>query len=734
MERGNTMHEKMTGWLLLPLLGLLMGAGYMPRQQAAPDEAQVAVESTVWVDVLANDTHLGEGLELVRVNAGTLGSTSIQDGQVRYVAGAQPGVDRFGYMVRMANGRTAIGVVDVEVTPPPRRLFIHSEWAYPESWGGWVPVSTTVWLGGQAFEAEFQTPTDFIAEVFVPESAMHEVVVLEVLGEGPQGQRTRFRAVQRSAAVLFEEASQGEYLEVEYYPALRVTPYTTAVAAMLQDLNGGDLLMDDAHLRALSPLVDTELMVDHAALFHAVNYQWLPMDGQGGDSYDLIASRTRVQDHLATLAPDALVNPRFHLHGFTHQFLSVWTEDKDYLMVKPSAQGTVNHGRVTGMRLKPDEVWDGAAGDTLLDTGWTADPDVWLSSHDNALIMFTVERAYDAQRFSYACNGGVVEAVRLTERVPERLHRYAITPDFEHFEYVSYHGYSYVPVSGGVVPCQDTLSTGRWVWQRSHGYRPGGRIATPAPAALGRVATTLVNPAPIPDQFPSQFTAGVVDFATGSVDVPGYAAQGVVGVDEAGYITLAVDALPGTPRAGRFEYRFEPIREDGHGGQEWSMTARLQDSADNHFRMMATPLVRLQGGLVLGAGMLDGAWTSGFDVSEEGMALRRVGPFRLHFDAADWTGHSTFAGQPDAPFSWSVEGNVMRASTFVLATAPHELIANCPMGISDCREVRRRVWQPVRTATLADGRQRLYVVEEVWQESGTQLQRVSRRMNFYDAD
>lgn len=720
--------------LLLPSLALLMGAGNLPRQLAAADSAQVAVETTVLIDVLANDGHLGEGLELVRVNAGTLGTTSIEDGQVRYAAAGQVGADRFGYMVRMANGRTAIGVVDVEVTPPPRRLFIQSRWAYPESWGGWEPVSATAWLGGQAIEAEFQTPTDFIAEVFVSESAMDDVVVLEVLGEGPDGQRTRFRSVQRSAAVLFEAAFQGEYLEVDYYPALRVTPYTTAVAAVLQDLNGGDLVMDDARLRALSPLVDTELMVDHAALFHAVNYQWLPMDGLDGDSYDLIASRTRVQDHLATLAPDALVNPRFHLHGFTHQFLSVWNEDKDYLMVKPSAEGTVNHGRVTGMRLKPDEVWSGEAGDTLLDTGWTAGPEVWLYSQDNALVMFTAERSYEAQRFAYFCDGGVAEAVRLTERIPERLHRYAIAPDFEHFEYVSYHGYSYVPVAGSEVPCQDTLSTGRWVWQRSHGYRPGGRIATPVPAALGRVATTLVNPAPIPDQFPSQFTAGVVDFATGAVDVPGYAAQGVVGVDEAGHITLAVDALPGTPRAGRFDYRFEPIREDGYGAQEWAMTARLTDSADNHFRMLATPLVPLQGGLMLDAGMLDGAWTSGFDVSEEGMALRRAGPFRLHFDGAGMSGDSTFAGQPEAPFSWSVEGNRMRASTYALASAPHELLANCPMGISDCREVRRRVWHPLRTATLADGRRRLYVVEEVWQDSGTQLQLLSRRMNFYDAD
>lgn len=729
------MRRDIAGWLLLPLLVVLMGAGNMPRQAATPDQAEVAIGSSVLIDVLANDGHLGEGLELVRVNAGRLGTTAVENGQVRYSAGSQTGVERFGYMVRMANGRTALGIIDVEVTPPPRRLFIHSRWGYPEAWGGdWEPIAARVWLGDRPFEAEWQTPVDLTAEVFVPVSAMDDMVMLEVLGEGPDGQRTRFRSMQRSAAVLFEQAHLGEYLEVDYYPALRVTPYTTAVAAVLQDLNGGDWRMDDARLRELSPLVDTELMVDHAALFHGVNFGWLPMDGQGGDSFELIASRERVRAHLATLPADALSHPRFHLHGFTSQFLSVPGDTIDYLLVMPSAQGTVNHGRVTGLRLKGSEVWDGDARSTLLDTGWTAGPDVWLTFNADALDFFTPERSYEAQRLSYACGGGVAEAVRLTERAPGRLQRYAIAPKFDHFEYVSHHGYQYVSVDGGDVPCVDSLSTGRWVSQRMHGYRKDGRLPTPAPAALGRVATTLVNPDPIPDQFANQFTAGFIDFASGAVDVPGYAAQGVVGQDEAGYLTLAVDALPGTPRAGRFHYRFEPVRADGHGGQEWFVTGRLRESADDHFRAVATPVARVQRGLAMDAQMIGGAWNSGFDVSEEGTALQRQGPFRLHFDAATLTGHSTSMGMPGEPFAWSVEAAGLRMQAFALDSAPHELLTACPAGATDCREVRRRVWQPVRTALLEDGRRRLYVVEEVWRDTDATLHLLSRRMNFYDTD
>ena len=82
---------------------------------AAADTATVTQGGAVLIDVLGNDT--GTGLVLTRIGQPQYGTTTIQNGQVLYIASTSyAGLDAFTYTETDINGQTATSSVAVTVT------------------------------------------------------------------------------------------------------------------------------------------------------------------------------------------------------------------------------------------------------------------------------------------------------------------------------------------------------------------------------------------------------------------------------------------------------------------------------------------------------------------------------------------------------------------------------------------------------------------------------------------
>lgn len=632
--------------------------------------------------------------------------------------------------------------------PPPlaQKLVIEGEWGYPCTLTNqcfpmlpdpaWVALEIAGWVGGERFLGGFTggqvNEGLFTVTLEVPPHQRDQMVMLEVLAQSPDGHTVRFESIQGVAERLLAEAGSDERLPRTGLRPNGLTVLSTALVGLLRDANGGDWRMDEERFRAVLGHLDPARIMRHGVVLERI----LQGDWPGLGEFDpnaLIASADAVDDYLLDLPGGP---PQLRLFD-SRSYPPYQRPSYDALnltLLPATAPGTVAFGRRTGTRMRSNDRWM---------PGWYSL--MQPGRRDEARAMFLIGNndhrpttirvvlldgpAVETRRIGYECPGeGSVWALRTAAHSHLDLWRLAVAAGMEFVEVEQLVEYSYEPIEGDSLPCVDDLPT----FEYALSYHLAHRAGAPARAALGRLrspfALQVLNPNPDPGEADSQFIAGVVDLRTGVVDVPGYASQGQVAVGSDGLLALSVDTLPDALRPGVVEMRFEPLRSDGLGAQEWMVTSRLSAPADDQVRSLVTPAVRVDPGMRLTRQRLDGIWGSGIDLSHP--AVQDVAT--LAFDAASGQGVARLPGAADIPFSWQLEAGRMAASSFALDSDPGTLLPTCPPGSGACREVLRRVWQPLRMDTRG-GLRRVYVIEEIWIEADDGLQRLSRALNFYDA-
>lgn len=634
--------------------------------------------------------------------------------------------------------------------PQVQSLTIQGDWGYPCAldWRcgmlpeeRWQPLEVVAWVGTRRFVGGFLDEDaargPFEVVVQVPPQQRGAMVLLEVLAQSPEGHTARFRSLQDSAGRLLDEAGPDGRVGGTGRRPNQVTVLSTALVGLLQDGNGGEWRMGEARLLELLHQVDPRRLMRHAQVFHGVNMGLLPGTG-AVDPNALIASTQAVEAFLVDVPEEdlAFAYDSFHTGGQT-AFQEVDLGAMDMTMLPPASAGTIAFGRRAGVRLRMNDEWstDGFSG-SAIDTGRVGGVGaLFLPNTDSfprsARVVRPGNASQEFERIAFDCPGsGRVQALRVTARSPGMFRRMAIAGGLEFVEYAESRSHEY-RLDVGVDPaCAAGLP--------GYEYEPGYYLAHPT-RAVGRardalavsgsvVALQLLNPDVELGREDTQFIAGTVDLATGSVDAPGYADSALVAVDADGMLRLEMETLPGSLREGVVDVRIERVRGDGLGAEEWMVSSRLRASTDDHLRAHVTPAVRRAVALALTPQHLEGTWGSGIDLS----LPEAVDVATVEFKAVSGEGLAVGSDGVPVPFSWRIEDGDVLASTFALASNPEALLPACPAGADDCNEVQRRVWDPLRRATRGPT-ERLYVIEEFWRDAGGGLQRESRQLNFYDA-
>lgn len=635
-------------------------------------------------------------------------------------------------------------------TPAPQVITIEGSWGYPclsahtdcpaDAEVDWVPLEVAAWRGGERFTGSFSSDgsSDFTFEVPVQVAPQQrgDLVMLELAAQAPEGHTARFTQIVDVAHRLQAQAtSEGRVLRNDTRPRM-LSIMTTALTGLLTEANGGDWRMDEARLHELLSQTDPTRVMRHALAFQALVSGTLPGAGSV-DPNALVASSVAVEAYLADVPEEtlAMVFNQFQTRGRS-AYQAIDFAALDLTLVSAAAPGTIAFGRRDGFRLRLRDAWDEQwGGSTLIDTGMTRGLTTLFMIHIDsypraARVVRPGQPSFESQHFSYDCPGlGEVEAIRVTARNPDMLRRMAVTAGFEFVEFSEQHLLSYQPLVGDdVLPCAEDLPVFEYVRSYRLAYPLNARGRSFVSLFGGPVALQLLNPDPDVLQEDSQFIAGTLDLATGAVDAPGYAGTGAVSRDPSGLVLLEVEALSGTLREGVVQMRVEGVRGDGMGAQEWVVSSRVTASLDDHARGHVTPAVALDAGFALGTALLEGTWRSGSDVSRPGA----VDAMTMSFNAVSGQGVQQAPGEAGIPFSWLVQDGRMVASTFALDSDPGDFLPACPPEATDCREVLRRVWQPLRMGTR-EALRRVYVIEETWVEGEQGMEPVSRALNFYDA-
>lgn len=597
----------------------------------------------------------------------------------------------------------------------------------------WVPLEVAAWVGDEKFVGEASTPYmiyDFEVTVQVPPSRRGDLVMLEVLAQAPEGHTARFQSLQGMAGELLAEAGPGGRLGYAAHRTTRMSVLTTALVGLLQEANGGDWRMERTRLLELVRRVDPEQLVRHGQVFGGIVRGWLPGAGEL-DPNALILSSQAVEAYLAGVA-----DPTLQLSHDDYQPPS--QEAWDRTLVAGAPPGTVPFGRREGVRLRMNDAWaTGVWSGSIMDTGRSVDVGGFVgigTDHHRPFqgrVVRPGEPSRVEQRIRFDCPGvGEVDALRVTGRRPLGYSMLAMVGGVEFGLYGDWHQHHY-RLPGGIDPsCLDAVPEPppRLLYYVAHRPQGFARARLAAMRQGGVLALQWPNPDADYENAVTQFTAGTIDLANATVTAPGYAADAVVDVSPDGMLMVTVDTLPGSVLDGQVELRMERVRSDGLGAEEWMLSTRVSGTVDDHIRAYATPVVGVDTRLALQPDALEGTWRSGVELSRFGT----VEASTVDIDAISGQGVAQAPGGEPVPFSWRLDEGSVVASTFVLDSEPDELRAVCPPGALDCREVLRRVWEPLRMSTRSSGR-RLYVIEDSWRDDGDGLWREVRQLNFYDA-
>lgn len=663
--------------LLVPVLAVLMGARHMPRLEAPGDLAQATLGESILIDVLANDGVLGEGLVLEQVNRPLRGSAVIEDGQVRYTAGSSVGSDRFGYMVRLADGRKALGVVDVEVQ-------------YPQTgrdWWGLVPAhlgaGATVRLYiGDTVVSQSLTQADRRFSVFVPDFdyGPGRLAVVEVVGTTLAGVPARWYSV-LDALDAIQDGWEGPGYESHWN--LRVGPISTAHHALLSrvmTLPGGPAAQYRTHVSSVDPM----MILRVATVFSMLAEGEVALPAGKADIYALIEDLAALDALVAALPADefrqrqaALLSDRRMIQQYGFEPGQLF--DYGYLMA-PAGAGLMALATQEVAQLSPSEYTLGVprssnAAEVVQDEGWL---NVLMSepAQQRDFIQRTVQcttgllypywltRSWDKETLVGLFRGADVSyMVRLRDvsLVPQPE---ALPPEC-------------VAALPGVEVVSEQVGALMYDWWvgswRREGFSPGRHH-------LG-VSTSSQDRTP---------RSGWVDVSAGAA---GFEGQSLFASPwfANGWL-LGVDLVD---QQGRRNNHSATLVRQSAGAQEW--VVRVDSEGGEGVSLHSTAGVNVDPNL--GVVDFNGVWMNGPTTSNLSLGYPDAWEFLVALDVEAGTGWQISQGPgepaPQLDKVWLEVGDTT-LSAFAYRTSGGEFVGQCPPEDSGCTLWRKRDWQVLR--------------------------------------
>lgn len=663
--------------LLVPVLALLTGARNMPRLEAPGDLAGAVPGETILVDVLANDGVLGEGLVLLQVSPPQRGTAVIEGDQVRYTAASSEGDDRFGYMVQLADGRKALGVVDVRVRSLP--LGTHLKGLVPAHVGAGATVRLRM---GQNVVHETLTRADGHFTVVWPTGIYDSSTLMsvEVKGHTRAGVPATWHSVVGTVGA-FPYGWWGPDDEAHWN--LRVGPFSTAHHALLSRvmaLPGGSGATYLAHHSSVDPL----MLLRVATVFSMLAEGEVPLPAGKSDIYALIEDLGAL-DALVDALPSGVFQARQSALLADRRMIQQYGSSLEQLHAEGSLMAPAGAGMIA---LAGEEVAE------LSGLQYTLRPprtSTWIQRVDDAgwqrLVMDepTVELAPNSRLMQ--CEMGMTRWYRvLREWDEETLVGLFRGDDVSYM--LRLRDVTESAIEEGLLPeCMDSIPAPVVAAERVPAvvYDTGAGEARRAGFHPGRhhlAATTSAA-----DRTPR---AGWVDVDAGTAGFDDRSLSDTPFWTNGSLLAFQLD----DPWGGLADHAASLVRQST-GAQEWLV--RVDSSLGDGASVFSTTGVNADPDL--GAVDFAGVWMNGLTVSELSLGRPGVPEFRIVLDVANGTG-SQISQQPGGvppqvePMSLSVADTTM--SGFNFRTSTGDVVAECPPGDFGCAPWRTRDWQVLR--------------------------------------
>lgn len=696
---------------IIPALFLMLGSGYAPRTPAVPDNAAVLLGESVLIDVLANDTPLGDGLVLERVVGVSHGEALIEEGRVRYVAPdtSSAASTRFGYVVRLANGGQALGVVEVDLLRP---VSLTLQGHVPNAAASCGLVAS---VGALAFDGCIDGQGRF--EVTLSDVDPQALVVLTAIAQrlDTDVQGRRFSTL-RSAGELAALAGSDGIVDESTFSPLRITPFTTAHHAAMSTYNGGDPVVDADRFETLHDSMISVDVTNRAVVYEAVSTGLLPLQAPALDAYDVIAQR---ESYDALL--DRFTQGEFGDFNFSTELSALVA---DAANVSPWRSDSVPGRRIRGLGSNLGTIAIGIlAGELVeLQAGGAA------RVVDGQPLAKTGSWALDAA-------GRVVFTQPLTTVVEfERLINCQQTPLLRPFQarvQVELLRQTRVIEGPGVdvsvtqgertLLNRDELPDGCFsgalddvVFNSTlQDRRESDLLGAGMPIPQGRVSMQI----PFADFAEREGlfdAAAVVDFDTGLLDFDGYQPQFEASVTPAGRLRLQLERTDGSGPVLLDAWR---VRADGVGGEQWHVNGTNPGGSARGRGTMAVP--EQDPDFFDDPDNVVGRWLSGVDVAFLDTVYFSGSRFEFELDPleVDGTGlgRQRFVNGATTlrPFRWEVADGVVEMRILNSRLRPGQF-ADCPeVDPDDCFVAQLRTWQPLLSTATPGDVERMYVLERL---------------------
>jgi hypothetical protein len=242
--------------------------------------------------------------------------------------------------------------------------------------------------------------------------------------------------------------------------------------------------------------------------------------------------------------------------------------------------------------------------------------------------------------------------------------------------------------------------------------------------SFGKIGLNFVTPGG------TRWGAAVFDFGNDTVSIPEAASSFSHSVSNGRLYLQLTDTATGLVT----NYEYRRYQMDGSRGEAMLMIATLPGGSQMAGYNLSS---RLDPSYAFDYGSMPAAWRSGFDASQfQGESLIFPGFYIvLNGDAGRTGNQRTIDAQGGvangAFFSWDLEAGRMVARYWKQPGTPGTISA-CPVGSSNCFQIRQRNWQPLGR----DGN-RIYVLEEIMVHDAPNQPWVpgngNQRINFYIA-
>lgn len=264
---------------------------------ASNDAASVAWNSPATIDVASNDS-VNEGtLRLESVGVPAHGQASVVQGKLLYTpAAGYFGIDSLNYTVRADNGgATASAQVTLEVIAQIQVSGTVSD-------GPVANAVVNVRVGNGAVSALADSQGRYVATL--QSSRPDDVVVVDAVGVGAQS-KVKLRSLVGEFGTLVSRASAQATLSASQLGTLDVSHFSTALAVLATQSNGGQQPASDAQLASASGRVKAQAWLDMATVLKRVIDAGVALPATFADTLALVSDQSAYDAFLAqTVAAD----------------------------------------------------------------------------------------------------------------------------------------------------------------------------------------------------------------------------------------------------------------------------------------------------------------------------------------------------------------------------------------------------------------------------------------------